>query len=104
VDTGNERSAVLLLSDSVSFCVVCTRVTKLIQYTGGIGGIIGSLVFRSQDKPTYHPGLYATMTSQVIIVLIVGILSLTFIRANRRADRGQGVIEGAIERGFRYTL
>ena len=77
---------------------------QLICHTGGIGGIIGSLVFRSQDKPTYHPGLYATITSQVIIVIIVLAMMFGFNRANKRADRGQGVIEGAVERGFRYTL
>lgn len=27
--------------------------------SGGIGGIIGSLVFRSQDAPNYFPGFYA---------------------------------------------
>jgi hypothetical protein len=28
---------------------------------GGIGGIAGSLVFRSQDRPDYIPGIAATM-------------------------------------------
>lgn len=28
---------------------------------GGVGGIAGSLVFRSQDAPTYHPGIYAAI-------------------------------------------
>lgn len=27
--------------------------------SGGVGGIIGSLIFRSQDAPRYLPGLYA---------------------------------------------
>lgn len=29
---------------------------------GGIGGIAGSLVFRSQDKPDYIPGIWAVIT------------------------------------------
>lgn len=29
---------------------------------GGVGGIAGSLVFRSQDKPDYIPGIYAAIT------------------------------------------
>lgn len=29
---------------------------------GGTGGIIGSLVFRSQDAPRYLPGIYASLT------------------------------------------
>lgn len=69
---------------------------------GGIGGIIGSLVFRSQDAPVYHPGLYACLASQVIILVVVGALSVKFYFSNRRADRGEIIIEG-IE-GFRYTL
>jgi hypothetical protein len=69
---------------------------------GGIGGIIGSLVFRSQDAPAYHPGLYACIVSQVIIILIVMALDAKFYFDNRRADAGDKIIEG-IE-GFRYTL
>lgn len=29
---------------------------------GGTGGIVGSLVFRSQDAPKYLPGIYACLT------------------------------------------
>lgn len=29
---------------------------------GGVGGMAGSLVFRSQDAPRYLPGIYACMT------------------------------------------
>jgi hypothetical protein len=32
--------------------------TALMVALGGIGGITGSLVFRSQDYPNYRPGLY----------------------------------------------
>lgn len=28
---------------------------------GGVGGIAGSLVFRSQDSPEYYPGIYACL-------------------------------------------
>jgi hypothetical protein len=28
---------------------------------GGTGGIVGSLVFRSQDAPKYLPGIYACL-------------------------------------------
>jgi len=69
---------------------------------GGIGGIIGSTVFREQDAPKYGPGIMATMIANALIVLITGLLSLRFWWANRRAERGEGVIEG--QEGFRYTL
>jgi len=69
---------------------------------GGVGGIIGSLVFRSQDSPSYHPGLWACIASQLIILVIVALLDLYFYVQNKKASRGELVIEG-IE-GFRYTL
>lgn len=69
---------------------------------GGIGGIAGGTVFRSQDKPTYRPGIYATMTAAGLIVIITCLLDLKFMRANKRAAAGGKVIEGLA--GFRYTL
>lgn len=70
--------------------------------TGGIGGIVGSTVFRSQDAPNYRPGIYATMLAAALIVVLSCILDLKFHRANKRAEAGGKVIEGL--HGFRYTL
>ncbi|KAL4973678.1 major facilitator superfamily domain-containing protein [Aspergillus desertorum] len=56
---------------------------------GAIGGIAGSLVFRSQDAPDYIPGIWA-------------VIALYFWISNRKADRGEKIIEGSP--GFRYTL
>jgi len=69
---------------------------------GGIGGIIGSTVFREEDKPTYRPGMYTTMIASALIIVISAMLELKFVRANRRAAAGGKVIEGL--EGFRYTL
>lgn len=69
---------------------------------GGVGGIIGSLVFRSQDSPTYIPGLWACITSQLIIILIVIALTGWSVMQNKKADRGERLIEGL--EGFRYTI
>ena len=69
---------------------------------GGIGGIIGSTVFRDQDKPTYHPGIYATMIAGGLIIIITLALTFKFHRANKRAAAGGKWIEGL--EGFRYTL
>lgn len=69
---------------------------------GGIGGIIGSTVFRTQDKPGYRPGIYACLTASCLIIIISLLLDLKFYRANKRVDRGGKVIEGL--RGFKYTL
>ena len=69
---------------------------------GGIGGIIGGTVFRTQDKPGYRPGIYATMIASALIVIISLALDFKFARANKRAAAGGKPIEGL--EGFRYTL
>lgn len=69
---------------------------------GGIGGIAGSLIFRSQDAPHYRPGIYAALACNALIIVVVGLLSLQFHISNRKAAKGQKVIEGL--EGFRYTL
>jgi len=69
---------------------------------GGIGGIIGSTIFREQDSPRYRPGMLGTILANALIVIIVALLSLKFWRANRRAEAGGKWIEG--QEGFRYTL
>ncbi|KAL3419230.1 phthalate transporter [Phlyctema vagabunda] len=69
---------------------------------GGIGGIIGGTVFRDEDAPAYRPGIYATMGANALILVITGLLTIKFHRANKRADRGGKAIEG--QEGFRYTL
>ncbi|EXJ92104.1 hypothetical protein A1O3_00654 [Capronia epimyces CBS 606.96] len=68
---------------------------------GGIGGIIGSTVFREQDKPEYHPGILTCMISSGLIVLITLALDLKFWRANKRVAAGGKPIEGL--QGFNYT-
>jgi MFS family permease len=68
---------------------------------GGLGGIIGSTVFRSQDKPSYRPGIYTTILAAVLTVVISVMLEWKFYRANKRAAAGGKIIEGL--RGFRYT-
>ncbi|KAL8988717.1 MAG: hypothetical protein Q9177_002254 [Variospora cf. flavescens] len=68
---------------------------------GALGGIVGSTVFRSEDSPTYVPGLSVAMGSQVLILLTVAALTLTFKANNKKADRGEKVLEDSPS--FRYT-
>lgn len=71
--------------------------------TGGIGGIIGSTVFRSQDRLTgYRPGIYCTILAAFLIIVLSLAMDYKFWRANKRAEAGGKVIEGL--EGFRYTL
>lgn len=60
---------------------------------GGIGGIAGSLVFRSQDAPLYRPGLYACLACASLNIILVAILTLNFKRLNAQADRGERELE-----------
>ncbi|KAI4174141.1 MAG: hypothetical protein LQ343_002476 [Gyalolechia ehrenbergii] len=69
---------------------------------GALGGIVGSTVFRSQDAPTYIPGLSVAMGSQAVILLVVGALTMTFNVNNKKADRGEKVLEDSPS--FRYTV
>ncbi|KAE9362545.1 major facilitator superfamily protein [Stipitochalara longipes BDJ] len=68
---------------------------------GGLGGIIASLVFRQQDAPGYKPGLYVLIALQALTVVLVSKNFWLFSRKNRKADKGELVIEGQV--GFRYT-
>ncbi len=69
---------------------------------GGIGGIIGSTVFREKDAPRYRPGIEACLIANGLVIIIVAIMTLSFRRSNKLADEGRKVIEG--HEGFRYTL
>ncbi|CEJ62801.1 hypothetical protein PMG11_11288 [Penicillium brasilianum] len=69
---------------------------------GGTGGIVGSLVFRSQDKALYLPGIVACLVANGVIVIIVTCLVLFFMIKNRQAEKGLALIEGL--QSFRYVL
>ncbi|RYP92155.1 hypothetical protein DL770_001736 [Monosporascus sp. CRB-9-2] len=42
---------------------------------GGIGGIAGALVFRSQDQPRYLPGIYASIACNICILFCTAAVS-----------------------------
>ena len=69
---------------------------------GGIGGIIGSTVFRQVDAPGYTPGIIACILANGLIIIITLLLTFKFWRANKRVDAGGKMIEG--QPGFHYTL
>lgn len=68
-----------------------------------IGGIAGSLVFRAQDAATgYKPGIYAAITCNCLIIVIVCINTVYFTIQNKKAARGEKILEG--QEGFRFTI
>lgn len=68
---------------------------------GAIGGIIGSTVFRSQDSPTYTPGIIVVLCSSAVIIAICGLLNVYFRRMNRVHKETGTALEG--QQGFLYT-
>ena len=69
--------------------------------TGGIGGIIGTSIFRAEDAPNYIPGLMGCMIAFGLMILVVLLLTLKFWRANKAQEIAGLIIEGL--EGFRYT-
>lgn len=65
---------------------------------------MASLVFRQQDSPKYLPGIYATLASQVLLLVLLALTSFDYWKKNQtlRAGTAKGPLEGQI--GFLYTL
>ncbi|KAH8812539.1 major facilitator superfamily domain-containing protein [Xylogone sp. PMI_703] len=68
---------------------------------GAFGGIISGNVFQSKDAPNYRSGLWICIGFQIVYFVLVAKNFVIFYVQNRRADRGEIVIEG--QPGFRYT-
>ncbi|KAJ0306303.1 hypothetical protein COL516b_004761 [Colletotrichum fioriniae] len=80
--------------------------SAMVVGVSGIGGIAGSLVFRSQDKPHYLPGLSTGLGCAVLNVIVVFALSFYFRYWNAKAERGEVELEASDETqasDFRYT-
>ncbi|KAL4973708.1 major facilitator superfamily domain-containing protein [Aspergillus desertorum] len=75
--------------------------SALIVGAGGVGGVIGGLVFRDQDAPDYRPGLYTCFIAAAITMVSVGITTVTMGRRNKRQERGEVIFDTP---GFRFTL
>lgn len=80
---------------------VSTAITVMF---GGLGGIIASLVFRQVDSPRYRPGIYATIASQFLMLILLAITTLYYRRKNKSIQEGTATkpLEGRV--GFLYTL
>ncbi|BCS23773.1 uncharacterized protein APUU_40217A [Aspergillus puulaauensis] len=75
--------------------------SALIVGAGGVGGIIGGLVFREQDAPEYRPGLWTCFIAAAVTIVSVGITTCTMARANRKQKDGLVIFDTP---GFRFTL
>lgn len=70
---------------------------------GGIGGILASVAFRQQEAkkvPQFPTGIFLTIAMAAATFMFALGLIIWFKYQNRRADRGEVILEG--EEGFRY--
>ncbi|PGH11013.1 hypothetical protein AJ80_07289 [Polytolypa hystricis UAMH7299] len=77
-------------------------VSALLIGGGAIGGIAATLIFRQQDAPGYRPAMITVLCTQAVTVLHIVKNFWVFWRNNRKAEKGEIVIEG--QEGFRYTF
>lgn len=68
---------------------------------GALGGIIGSTVFRSQDAPTYTPGIIVVLCFSAVIIAICSFMNIYLNRLNRLQKETGVVLED--QRSFLYT-
>jgi hypothetical protein len=68
---------------------------------GAIGGIYASTTFMEHEAPLYRSGLWAVTGAQIFIIIGTVFMVWHYWRMNKRADRGEVVLEEM--EGFRYT-
>ncbi|KAJ3737509.1 major facilitator superfamily domain-containing protein [Lentinula guzmanii] len=77
--------------------------TAIIISLGGLGGIIATTIFRQEDFPRYIPGIIATISCQVLLLVLLGVLTLHFWYQNKaKRNTAQGSPGGRID--LLYTL
>ncbi|KAK0451144.1 major facilitator superfamily domain-containing protein [Desarmillaria tabescens] len=67
---------------------------------GGIGGIIATTIYRQQDLPRYLPGIIATISLQVLLLILLGIMTVYFWYENKKVKLQK---DGQVG-GFLYVL
>jgi hypothetical protein len=78
------------------------RVASGLQVAfGAIGGIYASTTFMEHEAPLYRSGLWAITGTQLFLLLGSAGMVCHYWRMNKKADRGEVVLEGM--EGFRYT-
>ncbi|PGH18792.1 hypothetical protein AJ79_00205 [Helicocarpus griseus UAMH5409] len=68
---------------------------------GAVGGVYASLTFMEKEAPTYFTGLWAGIAAMLFMVVACAFMSVFHYVQNKRAARGEILIEGL--EGFRYT-
>jgi nitrate/nitrite transporter NarK len=75
--------------------------SALIVAWGGIGGIVGGVAFMQKEaKQNYPTGVYLTVAVNAGVAACAIFLNLFYAYQNKRADRGEIILEG--HESFRY--
>ncbi|RAH46990.1 putative MFS transporter [Aspergillus brunneoviolaceus CBS 621.78] len=66
----------------------------------GLGGVAGSYIVRQQEAPRYQTAVWVSIGSHVLMIVLVGVFTLSFYSLNRRQKKGK-ILQNM--RGFGYT-
>ncbi|PYI25959.1 MFS general substrate transporter [Aspergillus indologenus CBS 114.80] len=66
----------------------------------GLGGVAGSYIVRQQEAPRYQTAVWVSIGSHVLMIVLVGVFTLSFYSLNRQQKKGKILQNMA---GFRYT-
>ena len=67
-----------------------------------IGGIYASCTFMQREYPTYRTGVWCSVATQFLLMLLVGLMYWWFKKQNGKADRREAVIQD--DEDYRYTF
>lgn len=69
---------------------------------GGLGGIIASVTFKSDESPHYTTGIWVTFGITMVSICLTLMMDIHFWKTNKKARETNGQIEGMA--GWYYTL
>ncbi|CRL17847.1 unnamed protein product [Penicillium camemberti] len=69
---------------------------------GGLGGIIASVSFKSDESPHYTTGIWVTFGITMVSICLTLMMDFHFWKTNKKARETNGQIEGMS--GWYYTL
>ncbi|KAE8148686.1 MFS general substrate transporter [Aspergillus avenaceus] len=67
----------------------------------GLGGVAGSYIVRQQEAPQYQTAVWVSVGSHILMIVLVGVFTLSFYICNRQQKRGMRVLQDRAN--FRYT-
>lgn len=71
---------------------------------GGIGGILGTVVFQAKDAPQYRPGLYTCFTAAALTIVSVSATQSYMWMMNRRQAAGKWLSKAFPDSDIRYNI